>query len=1286
MKENVIAYNANYAAVQRHLLPDSPPDSSSEPSFSPINDQTNKINPLGHSLEEILMQPPTVIYANTQPLKHLPEHLITLGPSPAQTQTGQNVPVTMNPLPVSLPSIFGRQRKLSDSNLIPVSSDSMVGGILVKQEPGSLSPDANSEQSNEYNFDFNGESTLNFLDATYQCIRFQPFQQNTWHLLCDRNIKELPSVNYRVDADKGFNFSNADEAFVCQKKNHFQVTAHVQTIGEPYFVKTSEGLKKVDKFFLHFNGVKVESPSQTIRVEQSQSDRSKKAFHPVLIDCNSDQVTKVTIGRLHFSETTSNNMRKKGKPNPDQRYFYLVVSLHAHCGDSSFVVASHASERIIVRASNPGQFENDVELCWQKGQTPDSTFHAGRVGINTDRPEESLVVHGNMKLTGHIMQPSDIRAKQNVQEVGETNRVDTKEQLRNLQQLRIVRYHFIPDFARHVGLTPSEQLDTGVIAQEVREVIPDAVKEAGDIILPNGQHITNFLVVNKERIFMENVGAVKELCKVTDNLENRIDELERMNRKLAKLKRIDSLKSTSSNGTGISKSSSVVASAASNRRYRRKTSKFDSQSLCSNKFVQMTITILVVIMALCLVAMAILYILEWQNRNSSNAQSRNFVESHGSVESNSSHFQLNYSLPLSTVPSSTILEKSTSTRTPAIYPTYHQKPMAIGMPSHCLAPHHLCHTFCCDSKPTISLENNYKLDVDTNTVNLTSMTPLPYAVDIATLSQPPSQNIDIFEGSANANDVAPEHNSRYSDEHNSLGDIKSPIDPPHDEETEMRILKRETKRGQTKYRSDFINSHPSVFVPELNVTIGNEYCYYDTHCANGNFTYDIPISKFMPNQSLTLQFKFTSNTVGTVVDLCQIVTNKRGCYMPEATPLEERKDVEYASWLLPIGYFVESSYKFRIPNHGIRHQISCEAPISEAGIVFTEFNFLFHRICEDTGKYPILKPGTLPCGHIWNNVIHFKIMAAKFVVPANIEESNADSDQLGALTRFRSRKEKIEVAIARTDLVNVKQEEAAATAVKRQIPFTETELDVKKGYYNKQQTSKPETEVIVRQNEVPNEKKLAPKLLPKTNSILVNPRQRGNPILKFVRNVSYEYSDIIPDYVMGQTTCALYLSLQYHIRKPEYIYDRLKLLGQCYKLRVLLVQVDVKDSHHAIKKLTKIAILAKFTLMLAWSAEEAGRFLEIYKIFENKPQDAIMGKIETDPVAKLSDALSSVKPVNQTNAKTLLTTFKSFDRIVAASPEELSFCPGIRLNKAKKLHDVFNQPFLESKDIPSKNS
>ena len=41
----------------------------------------------------------------------------------------------------------------------------------------------------------------------------------------------------------------------------------------------------------------------------------------------------------------------------------------------------------------------------------------GRVGVNTDSPDENLTVHGNIKLTGHIIQPSDKRAKSEVTEV-----------------------------------------------------------------------------------------------------------------------------------------------------------------------------------------------------------------------------------------------------------------------------------------------------------------------------------------------------------------------------------------------------------------------------------------------------------------------------------------------------------------------------------------------------------------------------------------------------------------------------------------------------------------------------------------------------------------------------------------------------------------------------------------------------------------------------------------------------------------------------------------------------
>lgn len=65
-----------------------------------------------------------------------------------------------------------------------------------------------------------------------------------------------PMLTYRVDADKGFNFSVGDDAFVCQKKNHFQVTVYIGMLGEPKYVKTPEGLKPLDCFYLKLHGVK----------------------------------------------------------------------------------------------------------------------------------------------------------------------------------------------------------------------------------------------------------------------------------------------------------------------------------------------------------------------------------------------------------------------------------------------------------------------------------------------------------------------------------------------------------------------------------------------------------------------------------------------------------------------------------------------------------------------------------------------------------------------------------------------------------------------------------------------------------------------------------------------------------------------------------------------------------------------------------------------------------------------------------------------------------------------
>uniref|UniRef100_A0A3P8PT85 Myelin regulatory factor n=1 Tax=Astatotilapia calliptera TaxID=8154 RepID=A0A3P8PT85_ASTCA len=590
-------------------LPESPPDSSSEP-YSPqqVNDPHMIRTMTPENMCHMTPTPPLPPHGH-YPSMHRdmylkPEPMISqyaIGPAASGSGDMQQTQMLHQLLQHpqgqdSVPAHQAKKRKHSDSPNSTLNSQILTG--IIKQEPG-LMQDADNA----------------YLDPNYQCIKWQPHQQNKWTLLYDANCKELPMPTYRVDADKGFNFSLADDAFVCQKKNHFQVTVYIGMLGDPKYVKTSEGLQPIDCFYLKLNGVKVEAMNQSISVEQSQSDRSKRPFKPVLVTLPSDQVTKVTVGRLHFSETTANNMRKKGKPNPDQRYFMLVVALHAQSHNQSYTVAAHVSERIIVRvtsghASNPGQFESDNEVLWQRGQLPDSVYHHGRVGVNTDRPDEALVVHGNLKVMGSLVHPSDIRAKENVQEV------DTTDNLKRISQMRLVHYQYKPEFAATVGI--ENTAETGVIAQEVQQILPEAVKEGGDVVCANGETISNLLVVNKERIFMENVGAVKELCKLTDNLETRIDELERWSRKLAKLRRFDSMKSTVSGGT-VSQSGSYFSRTGSGP-LKKKTVNPGSKNLppdqgcISQKFMQGTILALVVVMAFSVISMSVLYVLTLHHR------------------------------------------------------------------------------------------------------------------------------------------------------------------------------------------------------------------------------------------------------------------------------------------------------------------------------------------------------------------------------------------------------------------------------------------------------------------------------------------------------------------------------------------------------------------------------------------------------------------------------------------------------------------------------------------------
>lgn len=93
----------------------------------------------------------------------------------------------------------------------------------------------------------------------------------------------------------------------------------------------------------------------------------------------------------------------------------------------------------------------------------------------------------------------------------------------------------------------------------------------------------------------------------------------------------------------------------------------------------------------------------------------------------------------------------------------------------------------------------------------------------------------------------------------------------------------------------------------------------------------------------------------------------------------------------------------------------------------------------------------------------------------------------------------------------------------------------------------------------------------------------GNPILKSITNVPWEFDDsIIPDYVVGKTAGILFLSLRYHSLNPDYIHNRLKELGKRFELRILLVQVDTKVSAVFISEQFSFNFKKKINLTFNW--------------------------------------------------------------------------------------------------------
>ena len=210
-----------------------------------------------------------------------------------------------------------------------------------------------------------------------------------------------------------------------------------------------------------------------------------------------------------------------------------------------------------------------------------------------------------------------------------------------------------------------------------------------------------------------------------------------------------------------------------------------------------------------------------------------------------------------------------------------------------------------------------------------------------------------------------------------------------------------------------------------------------------------------------------------------------------------------------------------------------------------------------------------------------------------------------------------------------------------------------------------------------------PAQLAGTNCILVGQRQRGNPLLSYITNLRYVYADVVPDYVVGEHHCALFISLRYHMLTPGYLAARMAELDGAFRLRVCLCLCDAEDPVPPLSSVTELCIQRGFSLVCCVSNEEAARYLETFKIYEKKGADPIKERVEEDYMSQVENFFTSVRTINKTDAHMLVQHFGTVAKVLQAEPEEWAAVPGIGPTKVRHLRQAFHEPFVKRAAAPA---
>lgn len=121
--------------------------------------------------------------------------------------------------------------------------------------------------------------------------------------------------------------------------------------------------------------------------------------------------------------------------------------------------------------------------------------------------------------------------------------------------------------------------------------------------------------------------------------------------------------------------------------------------------------------------------------------------------------------------------------------------------------------------------------------------------------------------------------------------------------------------------------------------------------------------------------------------------------------------------------------------------------------------------------------------------------------------------------------------------------------------------------------------------------------------------------------------------------------------------------------------VDIQNHEESLKELSKTSLVNNLTLILCWSAQEAARYLELYKSYEHASPTSIRAHQATSYSEKLVEFITVPRSINKTDAYGLVSAFGSVRAAVNALPEEIGGITGWGEKKVQQWCGTVREPF-----------